>query len=34
LHEVEITDFARIPQLIDEFLQRIEEIGLNPFKGL
>ena len=34
LHEVEITDFARIPRLIDEFLERIDEIGLNPFKGL
>ena len=34
LHEVEITDFARIPLLIDEFLERIEEIGLNPFKEL
>jgi quinone-modifying oxidoreductase subunit QmoB len=34
LHEVEITDFARIPLLIDEFVQRIEEIGLNPFKEL
>jgi quinone-modifying oxidoreductase subunit QmoB len=34
LHEVEITDFAVIPRLIDEFLQRIEEIGPNPFKGL
>ena len=34
LHEVEITDFAVIPRLIDEFLQRIDEIGPNPFKGL
>jgi quinone-modifying oxidoreductase subunit QmoB len=34
LHEVEITDFARIPLLIDGFVQRIEEIGLNPFKEL
>jgi quinone-modifying oxidoreductase subunit QmoB len=34
LHEVEITDFARIPRLIDEFMQHIDEIGPNPFKGL
>ena len=34
LHEVEITDFKMIPRLIDEFLQRIDEIGPNPFKGL
>ncbi|MHC4409057.1 MAG: hydrogenase iron-sulfur subunit [Planctomycetota bacterium] len=34
LHEVEITNFAGVPRLIDEFLQRIDEIGLNPFKGL
>jgi quinone-modifying oxidoreductase subunit QmoB len=34
VHEVEVIDFARIPPLIDQFLQQIEEIGLNPFKGL
>jgi hypothetical protein len=30
----EITDVAAIHRLIDGFLQRIDEIGLNPFKGL
>jgi quinone-modifying oxidoreductase subunit QmoB len=33
LEELSITDYDRIPKLIDEFAEEIEEIGLNPFKG-
>ncbi len=32
-YEVEITDIDRIPRLINEYAARIEEIGMNPFKG-
>ena len=32
-HEVEITDVSRVSQLINEYAQTIDEIGLNPFKG-
>ncbi len=32
-YEVEITDIDRVPQLINEYATRIDEIGMNPFKG-
>ncbi len=32
-HEVEITDVHRAPQLINDYVKLIDEIGLNPFKG-
>ncbi len=32
-HEVEITDIQRVPRLINEYAAKIEEIGMNPFKG-
>ncbi len=31
--EVEITDIARVPQLINDYAAKIDEIGMNPFKG-
>jgi quinone-modifying oxidoreductase subunit QmoB len=33
VEELAISDFRRLPQIIDEFAHEIEEIGLNPFKG-
>ncbi len=32
-YEVEITDIDRVPRLINEYAARIDEIGMNPFKG-
>ena len=32
-YEIEITDIDRVPQLINEYAARIDEIGMNPFKG-
>ena len=32
-YEVEITDTDRVTQLINEYSQKIDEIGMNPFKG-
>ncbi|MBN2326963.1 MAG: FAD-dependent oxidoreductase [Candidatus Omnitrophica bacterium] len=34
LHQVEITDYEKIPQIINNFMDVIEEIGFNPFKGM
>ncbi len=34
LHEVEITDSAKIAEIINEFMEMIEEVGMNPFKGM
>ena len=32
-HEVTITDIARLPRLIDEYVAKIVEIGMSPMKG-
>jgi len=32
-YEVAITDIERVPKLINEYAAKIEEIGMNPFKG-
>jgi quinone-modifying oxidoreductase subunit QmoB len=31
--QVEITDFNRIPGVMSEFMERLEEVGPNPYKG-
>ncbi|KPL25410.1 MAG: hypothetical protein AMS23_04980 [Bacteroides sp. SM1_62] len=31
---LEIDEYPRIPEIIDEYLETIEDIGPNPFKGL
>ena len=31
--EVSIADSHRVPALIDKFMERIDEVGMNPFKG-
>ncbi|MHC4777661.1 MAG: hydrogenase iron-sulfur subunit [Planctomycetota bacterium] len=33
VEEVAITDYEKIPQIINEFAEEIEDIGMNPFKG-
>jgi quinone-modifying oxidoreductase subunit QmoB len=33
VEELSISDYERLPQLINEFAAQIEEIGMNPFKG-
>lgn len=33
VHEVGINDLDKIPTIINEFMEMIEEIGMNPFKG-
>jgi quinone-modifying oxidoreductase subunit QmoB len=32
-YEVAIDDYPRIPQIINDFVKQIEELGPNPFKG-
>ncbi|UCD59081.1 MAG: hydrogenase iron-sulfur subunit, partial [Candidatus Hydrogenedentota bacterium] len=34
LHQVQISDYDKIPTLVSEFMEKIEEVGMNPFKGL
>jgi quinone-modifying oxidoreductase subunit QmoB len=33
LEEISIQEYSRIPEIINEFQEEIEEVGLNPFKG-
>jgi quinone-modifying oxidoreductase subunit QmoB len=33
LEQLAISDFDKLPQIINEFAEQIDEIGLNPFKG-
>jgi len=33
VEELSITEYDRLPDLIDEVAEQIDEIGLNPFKG-
>jgi quinone-modifying oxidoreductase, subunit QmoB len=34
IHTIEINDYETIPAVIEEFMETIEEIGMNPFKGM
>ncbi len=34
LEQLPIDQFARLPQIINEFAEQIDAIGLNPFKGM
>ncbi len=34
LHQVEISDYEKIPEIINNFMEVIEEVGYNPFKGM
>ena len=31
---LEIDEYARIPQILDEYMETIEDIGPNPFKDM
>jgi quinone-modifying oxidoreductase subunit QmoB len=33
LEQLPINEFHRLPEIINEFAEQIEEIGMNPFKG-
>jgi quinone-modifying oxidoreductase subunit QmoB len=34
LHQIEISEYDKIPKIVDEFMEVIEDIGMNPFKGM
>ncbi len=34
IEELSIADYRRLPEIINEFAAEIEEIGMNPFKGM
>ncbi|UCC78635.1 MAG: hydrogenase iron-sulfur subunit [Candidatus Zixiibacteriota bacterium] len=34
IHEISITEYRKIPKIFDDFLEVIEEVGPNPYKGM
>jgi quinone-modifying oxidoreductase subunit QmoB len=34
LHQLQISEYERLPKIFEEFAEVIEEIGMNPFKGM
>jgi quinone-modifying oxidoreductase subunit QmoB len=34
IHELNISDYRKIPKIMDDFLEVIEEVGPNPYKGM
>jgi quinone-modifying oxidoreductase subunit QmoB len=34
IHELALTDYDKLPEIIDEYMETIEEIGPNPFKDM
>jgi quinone-modifying oxidoreductase subunit QmoB len=34
IHELSISDYGKIPGIFDAFLEKMEEIGPNPYKGM
>ncbi len=34
LEQLALTEYERIPEIIGEFMETIEEVGFNPFKGM
>jgi quinone-modifying oxidoreductase subunit QmoB len=34
LHELQISDYEKLPKIFEDFMEVIEEYGMNPFKGM
>ena len=34
LHELAISDYEKIPKIFDDFLEVIDSVGMNPYKGM
>ena len=34
LHQLQISEYYKLPEIFDNFAKIIEEIGMNPFKGM
>ena len=34
LHQLQISEYERLPEIFNNFAEMIEEIGMNPFKGM
>ena len=34
LHQLDISEYDRLPKIFNDFMNVIEEYGMNPFKGM
>jgi quinone-modifying oxidoreductase subunit QmoB len=34
LHQLQISEYERLPKIFDDFAEVIDEYGMNPFKGM
>ncbi|GAB4354181.1 MAG: FAD-dependent oxidoreductase [Candidatus Abyssubacteria bacterium] len=34
LHQIQISDYDKLPVIVSEFMETIEQVGMNPFKGM
>ena len=34
LHQVEISDYEKMPGIVNDFMEVIDDVGMNPFKGM
>jgi quinone-modifying oxidoreductase subunit QmoB len=34
VHQLSISEYDKLPQLFDDFIAKIQEIGPNPYKGM
>jgi quinone-modifying oxidoreductase subunit QmoB len=34
LHQIQISDYHKLPEIFDQFMEVIDEYGMNPFKGM
>ncbi|MHC4860167.1 MAG: hydrogenase iron-sulfur subunit, partial [Planctomycetota bacterium] len=34
LHQLQISEYERLPEIFDGFMEVIEQYGMNPFKGM
>ena len=34
LHQLQISEYDRLPEIFDKFMEVVEEYGMNPFKGM
>jgi quinone-modifying oxidoreductase subunit QmoB len=34
LHQIQISDYDKLPAIVNEFMETIEQVGMNPFKGM
>jgi quinone-modifying oxidoreductase, subunit QmoB len=34
LHQLQISEYEKLPKIFDDFAEMIEDIGMNPFKGM